>query len=125
MTQEDNNTGLREAATIAIMRLIKEGRDLITWSEIARGFNFRGQRIYFATKALGIFKPAQLNDGAALSLRTSNPSRPGRNASYDDAVSYEGVFRYRLQGNDPANHHNQLLFEAWRQHLPLIYFFLA
>ena len=47
----------------------------IPWSEIKRGFEFNGERIHFATKARGIFKPKQMR--TLLSIKTVTP-KPGR-----------------------------------------------
>ena len=116
------NARIRAAAGDAIARLIHQHGETVSWRVISEGFIFNGERIRFANKTVGIFKPAQLTDGAALSLRTSNPSRPGRARSYADQSIGEGLFHYKLQGDDPHNHHNRLLWKAKELGIPLIYF---
>jgi putative restriction endonuclease len=97
--------------------------EILSWNAIGAGFEFNGERILFANRAVGIFKPALLNDGAPLSLRTSRPSRSGREAVYEDLASGDGVFHYKFQGDDPDNHHNRMLRKAWEEKIPLIYFY--
>lgn len=97
--------------------------EILSWQIIRSGFEFNGVRILFANRAVGIFKPALLDDGAPLSLRTSRPSRPGREALYEDLESGEGFFRYKFQGDDPDNHYNRMLRKAWVEKIPLIYFY--
>lgn len=116
------NNQIRNAASYHIKRLIQQEGDIITWGAITKGFDFEDEQILFCNRAVGIFKPRQLTDGAALSIRSSRPSRSAREAQYEDEVIGEGVFRYKLQGDDPTNHHNSLLVRAMEQRLPLIYF---
>nr|WP_224243330.1 HNH endonuclease [Hyalangium gracile] len=94
----------------------------LDWELLRPGFVFRGETYLFATRAKGIFRPRQMR-GSALSIKTIVP-RGNREVPYDDAAedSYKGIFTYRLEGQDPRNHANQLLEQAYRQQTPLIYF---
>lgn len=114
--------GIRTTAAIAIENMIRQQGDIVPWSSIARGFDIDGQQILFANQARGIFKPAQLNDGAALSIKSSRPSRAKRSAKYDDEIIEDGMLHYKFQKNDPNNADNQLLKRAYQLQLPLIYF---
>lgn len=63
---------LRQSA-FARLRLLEQvyGND-IPWSAIAHGFECNGEKVLFASKPVGIFKPKQMTRGA-LSIRTSRP----------------------------------------------------
>lgn len=92
---------------------------MLSWSDIQQGFTCRGSRLHFASKAVGIFRPKELTDGAALSIKQVRPSRVGRVAPYDDRELADGLIAYRLErsGRD-----NRYLVEAWQRQLPLIFF---
>ncbi|WP_239014729.1 HNH endonuclease [Archangium violaceum] len=104
----------------ALEALVARHGPTLEWDIIQRGFEFEGQHLYFATKARGIFRPKEMH-GGALSIKTIIP-RGGRVARYDDSQRGEGVFVYKLQGDDPDNRDNQLLRWAWERSVPLIYF---
>ncbi len=57
-----------------------------------------------------------------LSIKTTKP-RKGRIARYDDALGNDGYFSYAFQGDDPGNHDNSCLREAFEGQSPLIYFY--
>ena len=57
-----------------------------------------------------------------LSIKTTKPKQ-GRTARYDDVVGSDGYFRYAFQGNDPGNHDNTCLREAFEDRSPLIYLY--
>ena len=114
---------IRAAAGVALQKLIQsKGTDVLDWSDIHKGFELDGQTIHFASQALGIFKPTQLQDGAALSIRQVLPSRAGRTARYDDREIAGGIVVYKLQGDGKANRHNRLLEQACVRRLPVIFF---
>lgn len=94
----DYNTQIRSAAGLAIQQMIRDkGDNVFTWGEIQQGFKVDGKQIFFATRAAGIFKPKDLTDDAALSIKQVTPSRTGRSAPYDDGELEHGVVSYRLQ----------------------------
>ena len=114
---------IRTAAGIALQKLIQsKGTDVLTWNEIHQGFQVDGQTIQFASRALGIFKPKELHDGAALSIRQALPSRSGRAAPYNDREIADGTVIYKLQGDGKPSHHNRLLEQACARRLPIILF---
>ena len=116
---------IRTAAAIAIGNLIRQQGDIVPWSSISAGFHVGQDKVLFANRARGIFKPAQLNDGAALSVRSSRPSRAKRTARYDDEIIDDGMLHYKFQGKNPGNANNadnQLLQRAYQLQRPLIYF---
>jgi putative restriction endonuclease len=113
---------IRKAAANAIGNLVTQQGDIVPWATIAAGFRCNGENVLFANKVRGIFKPAQLNDGAALSIRTSRP-RLNRPTRYNDELIEDGLLRYCFQGDDPDSADNRFLHKAWQHQLPLIYFF--
>lgn len=119
---QDVNAQIRAAAGLAIQQMIRDnGDNVFPWGDIQRGFEVNDQRIFFATRAAGIFKPKELTDNAALSIKTVTPSRTGRTAPYDDGELEDGVVNYRLQRNGEASVFNQHLLEACSRQVPLIY----
>ena len=113
---------IRAAAAIAIENLIRQQGDIVPWSSISRGFFVGKENVLFANQVRGIFKPAQLNDGAALSIKSTRPSRAGRSAQYDDEIIEDGMLHYKFQRSHPNSADNQLLKRAYQLQLPLIYF---
>ena len=98
----------------------------IPWSEIKRGFAFKGEKIHLATKARGIFKPRQMH--TLLSIKTVTP-RPGRRVWYDDQHQVEQsifeereYFDYAMMAGGPNASGNLLLKRAWTEKTPIIYF---
>jgi putative restriction endonuclease len=117
----DPDWPIRQAAFQELAELTRLYGAVLDWEVITRGFTFRGERLYFATKAEGIFRPRQMR-GGALSIKTTMPRR-GRVARYDDIASEDGAFLYRFTGVDPDDHSNQLLARARELDAPLIYFY--
>lgn len=112
------NDEIRAAARVT--GLIRElGTNILPWSKIEEGFDVQGHRIRLASKAVGIFKPKELQDGAALSIKQVRPSRSGRHAPYEDRELADGLFAYKLERSGRDNHY---LAEASLRHLPLILF---
>ena len=75
----------------------------------------------FASQALGIFKPRQMD--RVLSIKTVMP-REGRGAQYSDQVadgSENGMWVYDMRERSPVHSQNQWLKTAWMEGLPLIY----
>lgn len=94
--------------------------DDIPWSAIESGFNLRSEKILLGTKAEGIFKPRQMQQGL-LSIKTTKP-RPGRENIYDDQETSEGFFRYALKRGHPKQGSNRYLWEAMDNQTPFVYF---
>ena len=123
----DPDAHIRLAAFSAVEKLVRFQPDgLISWDAIHRGFQVGSERIHFANRARGIFKPRQMS--AALSIKTVVP-RTGRSTWYSDQglASSEldaltGLWRYDLARgglNDPTN---RALQTAMYRNAPLIYF---
>lgn len=116
----DPDWPIRHAALESLGRLVALHGSELNWDLITRGFDYRGERILFANRARGIFKPKEMK-GAALSIKTTVP-KTGRVARYDDLVSND-AFHYRFQGEDPNSHDNRALRLAHELQTPLIYFY--
>ena len=121
-TRNPHDLEMRLAAARTLARLSDIYRDAVPWSEIKKGFLHAGDRILLANKAVGIFKPRQMD--RILSIKTSLP-RVGRDARYSDQVAEEGsangMWIYDMRDRDPAHSQNQWLKTAWSEGLPLIY----
>ncbi len=118
----DLNAQIRAAAGLAIQQMIRQaGDNVFTWAQIQKGFQVAGKQIFFATKAAGIFKPKELTDDAALSIKQVTPSRTGRAAPYDDGELENGAVSYRLQREGEKSPFNRHLQQAYLKNLPLIY----
>ncbi len=120
----DPDQPIRAAAFVAISQLSRQFNDHVPWDAIRDGFFMAGERIWFANRAKGIFKPKQMS--AALSIKTTVP-RSGRIRWYRDQDPESsnldgatGLLRYELaRGNDPTN---DALRKAWQRGAHLIYF---
>ncbi|MCE2440943.1 MAG: HNH endonuclease [Candidatus Latescibacteria bacterium] len=126
ISSSDPDHHVRSAALVAIERLSRQHGGRIRWADIQRGFNVGSERIYFATRAQGIFKPKQMS--AALSIRTVIP-RSGREAWYRDqgfggrnSDPETGLLRYDLARGGPDESSNRSLRMALERRAPLIYF---
>lgn len=120
-TSPQNDLEMRLAAARMLARLSHIYRDAVPWREIDKGFAFRNNRIRFASRAGGIFKPVQMD--RVLSISTVMP-RAGRSVQYADQVaggSKDGMWLYDMRALNPAHHQNQWLKTAWNEGLPLIY----
>ncbi len=120
-TRNPSDLDMRLTAAGTLARLSQIYQDAVPWSEIVKGFPFLGDRIMFASQALGIFKPRQMD--RVLSIKTVVP-REGRGAQYSDQVaegSKNGLWVYDMRERSPAHSQNQWLKTAWMEGLPLIY----
>lgn len=119
----DPDAAIRSAAFAELERLVFTHGPRLPWSVIDEGFRFRGEKIHFAGRATGIFKPRQMS--AALSIRTVAP-RAGRRIWYRDQVGEPdyrtGLLSYDLARGGEGDSTNRALEEAGRLGAPLIYF---
>ena len=122
----DPDQHIRVAALAAIEKLSQRWSGRVPWDAIAAGFGVAGQKVLFANRAKGIFKPRQMS--AALSIKTGVP-RPGRPTWYRDqeidSASLDGatgLLRYDLARGGLRDPTNRALQEAWQRRAPLIYF---
>jgi len=119
----DPDWAIRAQAFSALEQLAIAKNGLIPWADIDLGFQFEGQRIHFASKALGIFKPQRMS--AALSLKTTVPRGRRRTWYRDQNADIDrptGLVPYDLAKgglNKPANLHLRI---AYNRKAPLIYF---
>jgi len=116
---------LRRAAFNHV-RQLNATSDHLSSSELAKGFEFDGERIPLVNPQRGIFKPRQMRH--LLSIRTVFP-RPGAKVWYDDQrlvhrQIYESaeLVDYAFMGTDPDAADNRWLREAFEQRIPIIYF---
>jgi putative restriction endonuclease len=94
----------------------KFGKD-IPYPALAAGFNFRGAKVPFLNRAYGIYRAARVQAGpAALSVNSSY-----KQDRYQDRATPDGVL-YRYQGEDPDNHFNRWLRNAYVLDVPIVYF---
>lgn len=124
MPDLDLDWRLRLAAFAALRRIAEPAGGEITRQQMTAGFDpgpeAGGERVAFALRARGIWKPRQME--AALSITTAAP-RAGVKPRYDDEVGGEGWFHYRYQGEDPEAADNVALRRAYELRRPLIYFY--
>jgi putative restriction endonuclease len=116
-----NDEIIRAAAFAALGSIVIIQGQPLSWKEIIQGFMVGGEKVLFANRARGIFKPAIMQRGV-LSVKTTVP-RLGRGARYADVHDDSGSFIYRLQGNDPHAHDNKRLRENFEDQSPIIYFY--
>jgi putative restriction endonuclease len=121
----DPEADVRVAAFERLRYLARLYGGPIPWSGIASGFEARGERFDFATKAAGIFKPAGMQ--RLLSVKSTIPRR-GRRVWYEDQKNIGlqpagDLIFYSFMGSNPDNVWNRMLREAMEQQLPIIYFF--
>jgi putative restriction endonuclease len=108
------------------LRALSAGRDYVTSEELARGFEFNGERIPLVNPRRGIFKPRQMK--YLLSIRTVFP-KPGNRVWYDDQRSvHQALYQseefvdYAFMGDNPESADNRWLREASEDHTPIVYF---
>lgn len=117
----DQDWEIRLAAFDALRRISETG--VVTRDQMSAGFEFEGQRIPFALKARGIWRPSVMQTpGAALSVTTAS-IRKGVKPKYDDQIGGENWFAYRYQGDDPTAWDNVAVRTAYELKRPIIYFY--
>lgn len=124
--EPDPDQHIRVAALGAIEKLSRRWSGKVPWKAIADGFSVGGQKVRFANRPKGIFKPRQMS--AALSIKTGVPRR-GRPTWYRDQEidssrldEATGLLRYDLARGGLDDPTNRALREGWRRKAPLIYF---
>ena len=93
------------------------GKETFTQAETSN-LTLLGETFRLMPTQQGIWKPGQLQ--AALSFRTVYRS-DGSSRPYDDAVGLDGLYRYKMRGDDPNHFENRALREAMTERLPLIW----
>lgn len=108
---------LRHAAFAWLDRQRARGKETFS-QEDTSNLTLLGERFRLMPTQQGIWKPGQLS--AALAIRTVY--RPeGSTRPYDDAVGVDGLYRYKMRGDDPQHFENRALREALTERLPLIW----
>ena len=121
----DRDWQIRLAAFAALGMLTEPTGGVISRDQITAGFTFAGDRIPFALRARGIWKPRQLAEsGAALSL-TTVAVKEGATPRYDDQVASleQDFIEYAYQGTNPENADNRAARRAYELRRPVIYFY--
>jgi putative restriction endonuclease len=108
------------------VRQLQKTRDQLTGADLAKGFQFEGERIPLVNPQRGIFKPRQME--TLLSIKTVFP-KPGAKIWYDDQRSvhkqiYDGeeTVDYSFMGTDPNVADNRWLKEAMDRRVPILFF---
>ena len=115
----DRDSMLRLAAFAALRCIPSFEPGQITRDQMTTGFEFEGERIAFALRARGIWKPRQAD--VALSVTTA-AAKQNVTSRYDDEIGGDGWFHYRYQGTDPIAADNVAVRRAFEFRKPLIYF---
>jgi len=116
---------LRLAAMARLSALRDGGDGLVRAADLAKGFEFNGERIALWNQRQGIWRPRQLKDpGAALTIVTA-PRLAGRTPAYDDEIAADdrGWFGYKYEGTDPTEWTNVAVRRAAELNRPLIYLY--
>ena len=116
-----SDEALLQAAFASLHRLQMYYDDALPWSAIEQGFAHDEQRVHYASRAIGIFKPAQMEQGV-LSIKTVVP-RTGRVNIYDDHKAAGDYYRYSLQAGGTHFGANKYLWQAKELGQPFIYFY--
>lgn len=108
---------VRHAALAWLDQQRATGKEVFSQADTS-GLLLAGQMMRLMPTQQGIWKPSQLQ--AALSIRTVY--RPeGSIRPYDDAVGADGLYRYKMRGDDPDHFENRALRAATLANLPLIW----
>ena len=105
---------VRRAAFDWLAEQVARYDDVLPWSVLIRGFDFKGVRVPLVSMQ-GIFKPRMCE--RPLSIRTAV------DGPYDDRAGGEGRFLYAYRGTNPNHPDNAGLRELMRRRIPLVYFF--
>ena len=104
---------IRHAAFSWLSERVAEHDDVLPWSVLTEGFDFKGERVPLVSPQ-GIFKPRVCE--LPLSILTA------ANGPYDDRASDQGRFFYRYRGADPGHRDNVGLRELMHRRVPFVYF---
>lgn len=115
-----SDQAILQAAFSTISQLQRLYDDAIPWAAIEQGFPYDGEKLHFASRAIGIFKPANMQQGI-LSIKTVVP-KAGRINIYNDHQSSGEYYHYSLQSGDPRGGQNRYLWQAKELGQPFVYF---
>ena len=100
---------VRRAAFDWLAEQVARHDDVLPWSVLIRGFDFKGVRVPLVSMQ-GIFKPMVCE--LPLSIRTAV------DGPYDDRTGDEGRFLYAYRGTNPNHRDNTGLRELMRRRIP-------
>ena len=109
-----SDESVRREAFDWLSKQVARHDDVLPWSVLIRGFDFKGIRVPLVSMQ-GIFKPRACE--LPLSIRTSV------DGPYDDGADSEGRFLYAYRGTNLDHPDNVGLREAMGKRLPLVYLF--
>jgi putative restriction endonuclease len=115
MLTDDPDIAVRLTAFEALKRLSAVHGEVLSYATLSAGFEYRGEKVHFLTKARGIFKPRIMT--AALSVRSQTHVRANRVQRYADQRLDEGFIYHFQDGSD-----NRELIAAHDRRAPIIYF---
>jgi putative restriction endonuclease len=120
----DRDWRIRIKAFEALRTILARSGGVITRDQMSAGFDFEGERIPFANRQVGIWRPKQLSKplGIALSITTA-AHKKGVAPRYDDDIGSNGWFEYRYQGTNPNDWDNVAVRAAGQHQRPLVYFY--
>lgn len=116
-----SDQAILQAAFLTVNQLKAFYDDAIPWAAIEQGFVCGNKQVHLASRAIGIFKPAEMQQGI-LSIKTVVP-KAGLVNIYDDHQSSGDFYRYALQAGDPRGGQNRYLWQAKELGQPFIYFY--
>ncbi len=87
--------------------------DVLPYSLLTKGFEYKGQKITLAGPK-GIWKPKQMKYPISIITTSGGP--------YQDSFTPEGFLNYKYRGTDPDHPDNAGLREMMKEKIPLIYF---
>ena len=114
------NLAIIQSAFKAVRKLQLIHGNEIPWREITKGFEYLGEKVFFASTANGIFKPKEMAAGL-LSIKTTAPKK-GAIARYDDGQLENGAYKYAFENSASGNDRNHYLHHAYNNKSPFIYF---
>ena len=120
MDAEERDRAVRTAAFEFLDRHTMLHGEILSRRLLTEGFVFDGQRVPLLGPQ-GIFKPAAIPTGVALSI-TSVAEVAGQPRPYQDSVTDDGQLLYRYRGTNPSHHENVGLRRAMVDQIPLIFF---
>lgn len=109
-----NDNRFRLAAFNWLHNQVSVYGDVLPRKLLVEGFDCDGRRISFLGPQ-GIWKPKVFDLPLSITTAISGP--------YPDSFSDDGFLLYNYQGTNPNQWDNAGLREAWRQQIPLIYFY--
>lgn len=111
---------IRNAAFQRVKELEFIYGDAIPSKAIRDGFDCLGESVLLLNQAQGIFKPKLMSRGP-ISIKTTIPK--GNNVNiYNDQLIDSGFYQYSLERGDPHGERNVLLWQAYEDKTPFIYF---